>query len=114
MLINQLVPDVATSSSGEATIPLARGDVTGSVGIGVYAKANQVIYTVATGMYLEAKIALTNNSTNVYITINGDSTQFYNNSSYGNREYTMNLYDGDVLAVGSTSYFNLIGLLRKA
>lgn len=114
MLINQLVPDVATSSSGTAVVPLARGDVTGSVGIGVVNKANQVIYTVATGSYFEGKIALGNNSGNVYITINGGLTQFYNNSSYGNREYTMNLYDGDVLAVTSNSYFNLIGLVRKA
>ena len=114
MLINQPTPDIAVSSSGVTEAPLARGDVTGSVAIGVESLANQIIYTVPSGSYFEGSIYLHNSSANVYTIINGDMVRFYNNTTYGNRAYPFNLYAGDVLSVGTSCSFNFIGLLRKA
>tara|TARA_R110002074_G_scaffold380769_1_gene559551 strand:- start:251 stop:595 length:345 start_codon:yes stop_codon:yes gene_type:complete len=114
MLINQPTPDIAVSSSGVTEAPLVRGDVTGSVTIGVQGLANQVIYTVPDGFYFTGYIYMNNSSSNVYTFINGNEMRLYNNTTYGNRAYPFNLYAGDILSVGTSSTFNLLGLLRKA
>ncbi len=114
MLINQPTLDVA-SSGGVVEIPLARGDVIGSVAIAVdNGNANTTIYTVPENSYFEGYIVMTNSSSNVYLTVNGLTLPLFNNTTYGNRAYPVNFYAGDVIGCGTSSYWNFMGLVRKA
>jgi len=114
MLINQPTLDTAISG-GVATIPLVRGDVIGSVAIAVdNGNANTTIYTVPENSYFEGYIVMHNGSSNVYLTVNGITMPMFNNTTYGNRAIPVNFYAGDVIGCSSASYWNFMGLLRKA
>ena len=115
MLINQPTPDIAVSLSGVIEAPLARGDVIGSVAIVVdNGDANTTIYTVPSNSYFEGYIVLHNSSNNVYLVVNGVTFPLFNNTTYGNRALPMNFYAGDVIGCGTSSYWNFMGLVRKA
>ena len=114
MLINQPTSDMATSA-GVTAIPLARGDVIGSVAITVdNGDANTTIYTVPENSYFEGYIVMHSGSGNVYLTVNGIIIPLYNNNTYGNRALPMNFYAGDVIGCSTASYWNFMGLVRKA
>ena len=115
MLINQPTPDVATSSSGATEIPLARGDVIGSVAINVdNGDVNSTIYTVPANSYFDGQVVMHNSSNNVYLRVNGVDMPMFNNTTYGNRAIPVNFYAGDVIGCGSSSYWNFMGFVRKA
>lgn len=114
MLINQPTSDIAISG-GVEEVPLVRGDVIGSVALAVdNTDANTTIYTVPENSYFEGYIVMHNSSSSVYLTVNGLNVPLFNNTTYGNRAYPMNFYAGDVIGCGTSSYWNFMGLVRKA
>jgi hypothetical protein len=110
MLINQPTTDIA---GGTGAIPLVRGDVTGAVAVSCQSQPNTTIYTVPADTYFEGWIVPESSST-MYIKINGVQCVYKMQTTYSMEPRPIALYAGDVLSNGQSSYWSLIGLLRKA